>query len=382
MHLKPISLIAFACVSATAAEKLPFVAPAASLQAVPVPVKSYRLLSMDRDEDCFVWAGSIHRSIHRYDPKHGTVDTFVLPYDAVACSCICVRQKIYVLGQDYPKLIVFDRGSKTFAEHGYPTANPDVWYGINLSDGRYLILFDRNGGVVRWDTEKDTGTVIPFPYEAPLPLGGRYDVRDGAIWCQSFDLTGGRYVPIGMARLDVASSTFNGWFPYPQDDAELKPFTNPDATFFVPYTLRGKLIPFDFKERRWCEFLDVPGYGDRFGFIGLGTLHEGRWYFSLSTYDGDETGCDGLPYHFVNGLLEFDPERRTCAFPTLDAADAPQGPPDAYYQVAYTLSADDAFFATGTNIREPTGALNGTRAGEVVFWQRSKLDENAKRQEP
>jgi hypothetical protein len=40
-----------------------------------------------------------------------------------------------------------------------------------------------------------------------------------------------------------------------------------------------------------------------------------------------------------------------------------------YYQVAYTLSARDHFFATGSNIREADGSLNQARAGEVVFWQ-------------
>src|SRR5690606_42161382 len=38
------------------------------LTAVPVPLNSYRLLAMTRDEDGFIWTGSIHRTIHRYDP--------------------------------------------------------------------------------------------------------------------------------------------------------------------------------------------------------------------------------------------------------------------------------------------------------------------------
>lgn len=342
------------------------------LVAVPVPVSSYRLLSMTRDEDGFVWSGSIHRSIHRYDPRTGDVETIPLPYDAVACSCICVGKKVYVLGQTYSKLIVYDRMSKTFAEFPYPNPSPDVWYGTDAIDGRHLFLFDRNAGVVRWDTQSDAGEVIPFPYDKPVPLGGRHELRDGAIWCQSFDLAGGQYVPLGMSRLDPKTSSFSGWYPYPKGGEGLKPFTNAETTFFVPYTLKGKLLPFDFKDGRWCEFLDVPGFGERFGFIGLGTLHDGRWYFSLSTYDGDETGCDGKPYHFVNGLLEFDPQTRAFAIPTLEAKDVPGGPADAYYQVAYTLSAGGDFFATGSNIRQADGTLDGAKAGEVVFWQALK----------
>jgi len=343
--------------------------PPLRLHAVQVPVSSYRLLSMTRDERGTIWVGSIHRSIHRYVPQDGTVETLTLPYDAVACSCICVGPKVYVLGQGYPKLIVYDQDSKTFAEFAYPTPNPDVWYGTEAIDGRHLFLFDRNAGVVRWDTRSDSGEVLPWPYEAPFPLGGRYEPRDGAIWCQSFDLTDGKYVPLGMSRLNAKSGTFTDWFPYPKGDERLKPFTDAETVFFVPDTLKGKLLPFDFKEGRWCEFLDVPGYGERFGFLGLGTHHRGRWYFSISTYDGDEVGCDGNPYHFVNGLLAFDPTSRAFSIPTLEAQQIPGGPKDAYYQVAYTLSAGGEFFATGANIREPDGRLNQAKAGEVVFWQ-------------
>jgi hypothetical protein len=358
----------FASAASVIAAEPSVVAPAIELRAVPVPVQSYRLLSMTQDDDGFIWTGSIHRSIHRYDPKSGEVKTFPLPYDAVACSCMCVGKKVYVLGQGYPKLITFDRVAETFAEFSYPTAKPDVWFGVGPLDGN-LFLFDRNGGVVRWDTQTDSGVVIPWPYEAPFPLGGRYEPRDGAIWGQSFDLSGGKYVPLGLSRFDLKTNTFTGWYPYPKAGERLKPFADADKAFFMPETLHGKLIPFDFAERRWCEPLDIPGYGDRFGFIGLGTLHRGRWYFSLSTYDGDETGCDGKPYHFVNGLLEFDPQKQEVAFPTLEPGSVPGGPKDAYYQVAYTLSAGGEFFATGANIREPDGTLNQAKAGEVVFWQ-------------
>ena len=46
---------------------------------------------------------------------------------------------------------------------------------------------------------------------------------------------------------------------------------------------------------------------------------------------------------------------------------------DAYYQIAYMLSAKGEFFATGSNISEGEGKLNRDRKGEVVFWQTMKL---------
>jgi hypothetical protein len=177
-----------------------------------------------------------------------------------------------------------------------------------------------------------------------------------------WDVAGGKYVPLGLARLDAGKDEFTGYYPFPKDDAGLKPFADPAVTTFLPHTLKGKLVPFDRKERRWCRWVDVPGYGERFGFLGGPTAHAGRLYFSVSTYNGTDTGCDGKPYHFVNAVLEFDPATQKFEFLTLEAK-------DAYYQVAYSLSAGGDFFATGTNIREPGGTLNRDRAGEVVFWQ-------------
>jgi hypothetical protein len=111
-----------------------------------------------------------------------------------------------------------------------------------------------------------------------------------------------------------------------------------------------------------------------FGFIGLSTYFRGRHYFSISTYDGDDLGVDGKPYHFCNALLEFDPHTQSFDVLTLNAPNEPNNPSmaDAYYQVSYTMASGDEFFATGSNIREPNGTLNQARAGECVFWQTQK----------
>jgi hypothetical protein len=163
----------------------------------------------------------------------------------------------------------------------------------------------------------------------------------------------------------VAKNEFTGFHAFPTADDGLKSYTDPATTLFLPYTLKGKVVPFDFKEKRWCKFLDVPQFGKLFGFIGGPIPHKGRYYFSLSTYNGTDTGCDGKPYHFCNAILEFDPHARRFEFPTLEEK-------DAYHQVAYMLSAKGEFFATGSNIREKDGKLNRDRAGEVMFWQTTK----------
>lgn len=333
------------------------------LHVVPTPVRSYRLLAMDRDDDGFVWAGSVHHAIHRYDPRTGEVKTVPLPAKSTASACICAGQKVYVLGQAYTRLIVYDRTAGTFAEKEYPSGKPDVWYGTGPVGGRFLYLFDRgSSGVIKWDIRADTRKALPWPYKAPLPSSGEYVAADGALWCRVWDVVGGKYVPLGLARLDAARDEFTGFYPFPREGDDLKSFAEPKTTFFLPHTFKGKLAPFDWKERRWCRWIDVPGYGTRFGFVGGPTSHKGRLYFSLSTYNGTDTGCDGRPYHFLNAVLEFDPGTQKFEFLTLEAE-------GAYYQIAYTLSAGGEFFATGTNIREPGEALNRDRAGEVVFWQ-------------
>ncbi len=337
--------------------------PPLTLHNVPIPVNSYRLLAMSMDDDGFIWTGLTHQVVHRYDPRTGKVENVALPYPATANSCICVGQKVYILGQTYPKLIVYHRPSKKFSQVDYPAAKPNVWYGSEVIDGRHFYLFDRHGaGVIKWDAQSDTGKVIAWPYQAPFPAGGSYEPRDKAIWCKIWDLARGQYQPLGIARLDIGQDEFTGWYPFPEDGGNLKPFQDPATTFFFPVTLKGRVAPFDFKEKRWCQFLAVPGHGRVFGFMGGPMPHRGRYYFSLSTYNGTETGVDGQPYHFNNALLAFEPHARRFDFLTLPAR-------DAYYQVAYMLSARGEFFATGSNIRETDRKLNRNRKGEVVFWQ-------------
>ncbi len=361
-----IPFAAFTLVAASAAgqeRSRPTAGLAGRLHIVPTPIRSYRLLSMSRDEDGFLWAGSIHRAVHRYDPRTGEVETIKLPYDATASACLCVGGKVYILGQSYPRLIILDRSTGSFQEVAYPSPHPDVWYGVEAGDDRHLYLFDRGSvGVIRWDSRTDTGQVIPWPYETSPPSAGRIEPRDQALWCYAWDLDGGQYRPLGIARLDLGTDSFTGWYAFPTEEDRLEPFEEPGSTFFLPYSLEGKLMPFDFRTRRWCRPMAVPRFGERFGFLGGPVVHEGRSYFSLSTYNGTDLGCDGKPYHFCDSILEFDPATRRFEFLTLEAD-------DAYYQIAYMLSAGGEFFATGSNVREPDGTLDRDRAGEVVFWQ-------------
>src|SRR5829696_2401986 len=84
------------------------------LHVVPIPAKSPRLLGMSMDADGFIWLGSTHRLVYRYDPRTGATQEIKLPYDSSTSQAICVGDKVYLLGQSYPKLIIHDRKRGTF----------------------------------------------------------------------------------------------------------------------------------------------------------------------------------------------------------------------------------------------------------------------------
>ena len=337
---------------------------------VHLPVNSYRLLAMAMDEDGDIWFGSIHHVIHRYTPSTGAVETIPLPPATAdyknlwASQSLPANKKVYILSMDYPRLMIYHRETKTFTEKAYPSAKPDVWYGLSHPDGRHLYLFDRGSvGIINWDTMTETGTVIPYPYKTLMPSFGQYDPRDHAVWCGIWDYAGGQYQPIAITRLDTRTDSFTGIWYFPKDDAELQPCTDPDNTRYYPWTLKGKLMPFDIKSKRWCRFIDVPEYGKRFGFIGFSTPFKGKLYFSLSTYNGgDDLGIDGQQYHFANSILVFDPRSRKFDFLTLDV-------PGKYYQIAYTLNSGGHFYATGSNILTKEGNIFRENRGDIIVWQ-------------
>jgi hypothetical protein len=189
-------------------------APKPELHVVPTPIKSYRLVAVSMDDDGPIWAGAINNVVHRYDPRAGKFQTIALPYRAPVSACICVSKKVYLLGQTYPKLIVYNRTSKTFSELAYPSARPDAWYGTEAIDGRHFFLFDRgSAGVIKWDSQIDTGKVIPWPYKAPFPWGRSYEPRDKALWCKVWDFAKRPSAPLMRPRW-WSSITGNGTSSY------------------------------------------------------------------------------------------------------------------------------------------------------------------------
>jgi hypothetical protein len=363
MHeiLKIFALLALLAIASTAG--------AVELNIIPIPIQSYRLLDMSMDDEGFVWFGSTHQVLHRYGPRTGQVENFPVPYETPAINnCSCVDSKVYILGQVYPRLIVFDRASRTFSEQAYPSPQPNVWYGTELIDNRLLYFFDRQSvGVIRWDTQSNAGKAMPYPYETSRPTSGIHVAADNSLWCRIPNLSQGIYVSHGVARYDLARDEFTGLYPFPTTDADLPRYDEPESTLFFNLPLAGKLVPFDFKRKEWRRSISIPRFGELFAFVGGTSVHKGRHYFSLSTYNGTPTGCDGKPYHFLNVLLEFDPASGEFSFPTLEVK-------DKYYQISYHFSAGGELFATGSNIRRMDGTLYQANRGDCVVWQSKPLE--------
>lgn len=336
---------------------------------VHLPIHSYRLLAMAMDQNGDIWFGSIHHVVHRYNPRTRTVETIPLPkttvhYKLWASQSLPMNNKVYFLGEAYPNLIIYNPTRKTFTEKPYPSSKPDVWYGVASPDKQHLYLFDRGGvGLIKWDTKTDTGKAIPYPYKTLMPSFGGYDPRDRGIWAGIWDYTDEKYRPIAITRLDTQTDSFSGIWYVPKNDTDLLPCTTPESTRYYAWTLKGKLMPFDIREKRWCKFIDVPGLDTEYGFIGIGTPFHGHWYFSLSSYSGhDDPGIDGNQYHFLNSILDLDPKTGSLHFLTLNI-------PGKYYQIAYMLNAGGHFYATGSNIQLPDGKIVRENKGDIIVWQ-------------
>jgi hypothetical protein len=110
-----------------------------------------------------------------------------------------------------------NRKTEIIREAGYPSPRPDLWYGSAAPDRRHLYLFDRGSvGVIRWDSQTETGKPIPGPYQTPPPASGRIESRDNALWCHVWG-PGTQYRPIGSAQMDLPTDTFTGFYPFPEE---------------------------------------------------------------------------------------------------------------------------------------------------------------------
>jgi sugar lactone lactonase YvrE len=93
---------------------------------VRLPVQSPRLLGMSMDAEGDIWLGSTHRRLYRYRPQTGVIEEIGLPFDSSISQTLCVGRKVYLLGQSYPKLMIYDRTARMGLKTVLLTMNCDT----------------------------------------------------------------------------------------------------------------------------------------------------------------------------------------------------------------------------------------------------------------
>jgi WD40 repeat protein len=336
------------------------------------------ILVMDSDSDGDIWCGTSKGRFLRFNPRTRRHQLIECPGEGAINACLCARGKVYLLGRDYPKLRVYDRRTRTWREYTYPTEKANFWYGATISKGRYLILPNYSGETVLWDTQREEGQLIPYPFKGPTP--GIVYVAEGerAAYSLIFEYFGDaaeKYKVLKWVRLDLIRREWSDEWPVPHSKQEIKP-QQPTETageiIWHPHLKNGKMLGFDTKLRRFTAMLDIPGHGSEFFFAGsgngrgdCGSEYRGIRYYSMSTYDGDDIGIDGKTPHYVNGLLAFDPATKQFDILRLQTE-------AAYHQTGFTLATKEALFFHSTNIRRPDGSFGkglNDASGQVMLWQ-------------
>ncbi|MBI83294.1 MAG: hypothetical protein CMJ81_08875 [Planctomycetaceae bacterium] len=323
-------------------------------------LQAYRLLDMDMDQEGQIWVGSTRGRFLRYDPQTRLHRLIQIPGGETSSCSVCVGTKVYVLGQKYPRLRVYDRVAGRWQEYAYPTRGVDFWYATPTRDRRQLVMFNYGDrAVVFWDTETDTGSAVSYSLEGPPPGFGFLAEEGRAMYSVVSEWP---YRLLKLVRLDMSAKRWSQEWAIPHSDdqiARIRPGEPDGEVLWMPHTMEGYLLAFHTGLRRWTDRMKIPGYGENFHFVGFSTRHAGLHYFSVSTFDGVE----GRPHHFLNALLVFDLKTRQ-----FDLLRLPSTGND-YHQVSYTLSAGGRLFCTGTNIRQADGSLVNGGVGDVIFWQ-------------
>jgi hypothetical protein len=323
-----------------------------------------RFLAMSMDDRGYIWIGNSTKTLFRYDPRNGAVEAIPMPASIPVgqfiASALAINRKVYLLLEKSPVLAVYHPESGNFTTAQLPSGKANVWYGTTAGRSPYLYLFDRAvSGLIKWDTRNDTYSLIPYPYQGPLPWTGVYVERENAIYCPIWN--GNK-----IARLNLTTSRFDGEYPTPWKDAEPTGLVPLGSQLYVSDHLNGRLLVFNLTSHSWARLIPLADYGKVFGFVGGGIDYRGIAYFSLSTYKnlaGDS--IDGKPYHFLDRFLAYDPRAGRFGYLLLPH------PPHEYPQTAYLLAGKDGqLYFFGQDIYDPkTGVLEREFHGKAMAYQ-------------
>lgn len=327
-----------------------------------------RFLAMSMDASGAIWFGTTTKTLFRYEPRSGRIETIAVPPTAPVgqfiASSLAMDRRIYMLLEKSPLLLVYDLASGKFSMPPLPSEKANTWYGTKVPGSTFLYLFDRDvSGLIKWDTRDDTSAVVPYPYSGPMPWAGVYVAVEKAIYCPIWNAH-------KMVRFDLATGRFTAEFPTPWPDAEPTGVVPVGHAIYVSDRLKGRLLVFDLRTHRWARAIAVPAYGEVFGFVGGGLEYRGIAYYSLSTYKsvaGDSV--DGKPYHFLDRFLAYDPNSNRFGY--LRSIHGEK----EYPQTAYLLAGEDGeLYFFGQDIFDPkTGILTREYHGKAMAFQTRPL---------
>lgn len=336
-----------------------------------------RPFAPDYDDAGKIWFGS--SKFFCYDPVARTTEQLDnTPLGGKSYStCLCQGDKVYVLTQKSPELVVYHRQKKEYSRHTLPDPESNIWFGVRVPGDARLYLYVRNRNkVVVWDTESDRGREIAYPDAMDL-WSGFYVEADNAIY--SFTLEA---KPCRLVRFDLKTQSFDAVIPALEPGLEITGVNPIGDWLYCADRFTGRVIPFNFVKRTWGEPVAVPGHMSVFSFIGMGTTFRGLALYCLSTYKGtmkwdynrnaylstgdENIGIDGKPHHFMNKYLVFDPSSREFGY-----LEAPETEGKRYPLICYSLVCRDQLIISGYDLGDLHNrpAAMGEREGELCLFQ-------------
>ena len=335
-----------------------------------------RPFAPDHDERGKIWFGS--DKFFCYDPKTGTTEMLDngplagLPYS----TCLCQGDKVYILTQKSPDLLVYHQQKKEYTRHAFPDPESNIWFGARVPGDPRLYFYVRNRGkLVVWDSETEKGSEVAYPDAMDL-WSGFYVKADNALYSFTLDAK-----PCRLARFDLAKQKFDAAIDAPEPNLEITGVNPVGESVYCADRFTGRIFPFNVVTRTWGEPLAVPGHGRVFNFIGMGTSFRGMVLYCLSTYKGtmkwdfnrnkylstgdENIGIDGKPHHFINKYLVLDPGAGEFGF-----LEAPATKGERYPLICYSLVCDDRLIITGYDLGDIEGefAPMGQKEGELCVF--------------
>ena len=229
--------------------------PKLPLHTVPLPVKSYRLLAMSRDDDGFIWTGSVQRVVHRYLLSAG---------DEFYATGSNIREPDGKLNRDRQGEVVFWQTvrprPKERGEPKPPSTDWPRWRGPNadgVADGRRLPLRWSQAENIRWSVQvPGWGTSSPVVYGSRVFVTSH--LKEGgqkSLLTLCFDRTTGKELwrhdfGFGVDQRTHEKSNLAVNTPAVTEDAVYVAFGNADI---ARYSHDGKLI--------WVNRY-IPRFGD------------------------------------------------------------------------------------------------------------------------